>query len=650
MTALNLSLRKKIGILQGGFLLLIALIMLVTFWVNTSNKKSALVVNLAGRQRMLSQKMTKEVLGISREMEAEDKVKKVVQLLIETRNHLARTIAAQKGFDLNQHSVGFIPAKAAKEIAAKFTAGTEMMLKQTSLKPRNQENAPDPFEAGILKMFEMDRALDEYKEKVVEKDGKQYIRFMKRLVVIEACLKCHEKRENVPAFIRKNYPGDQAYDYQVGDIRGAISIKVPLYGSVADYGQSVKETMGLFDKSLKVLIDGGETIGPDGKAIHLPATSDAEIKRTLEEGANFWNEFRKNIEVIVRPGMQVDSEDFRKALTFVETNNSVLLKKMDTATTLFQEEANKNIAFQEKALIWISLLSLAGMATAFWIVNRSVIKPLEGLGKKLVLSSSGLLGTADNMLKGMQIQASRVHQSAAATEEMSATVVDVAKNAQAADASVKDAVSLAEKGMMVVSKTTEGMQRVSDTVKESAGCIESLDRDSKKIGEIVSVIDDIADQTNLLALNAAIEAARAGEQGRGFAVVADEVRKLAEKTSKATKEISTRVEEIRRGTTCVVGSMHTNVELVKQEAEHADQAGRSLKDIVAAVQNVSTMISHIAVASGQQAAAADEVATNLTNISAISDDTSGGAQNVVDSCHELSDMADQLQGMLKGKA
>jgi methyl-accepting chemotaxis protein len=209
----------------------------------------------------------------------------------------------------------------------------------------------------------------------------------------------------------------------------------------------------------------------------------------------------------------------------------------------------------------------------------------------------------------------RVHQIATAMEEMSMTVNEVAHNTTNASDSASQVASDAREGQQVVNQAVLEMRKVAEIVRSSAVIVRNLGAKSEKISEFVNVINDIADQTNLLALNAAIEAARAGEQGRGFAVVADEVRRLADRTVASTKEIRLMVNEIQKETVLAVES----IEKGKTEAEVSEnlshQADESLSKIVHSIERIENVISQIATASEQQAATASIIAGNLEEIS-----------------------------------
>ncbi|MBI3600955.1 MAG: HAMP domain-containing protein [Nitrospinae bacterium] len=254
--------------------------------------------------------------------------------------------------------------------------------------------------------------------------------------------------------------------------------------------------------------------------------------------------------------------------------------------------------------------------------------------------------TAKKTSEGSNTQSSSATQVATTMEEMSATILDIAKNTTSAVESSKNTVDAASKGGEIVQKTTKGMEDIALSVKKTSDVVTALGQSSDQIGRIISVIDDIADQTNLLALNAAIEAARAGEQGRGFAVVADEVRKLAERTTKATKEIAEMIKKIQHDTKEAVLDMNKATKEVESGVSLAREAGDALKSIISMTDNVSSMINAIATAAEEQSAASEEVSKNIEDISNVCKNTASYADSSFDGIKELSNMLNDLKTII----
>ncbi len=277
---------------------------------------------------------------------------------------------------------------------------------------------------------------------------------------------------------------------------------------------------------------------------------------------------------------------------------------------------------------------------------RNMIESVANTTERVASASEEMSTTANQQAQGAETQRDQAQQVATALQEMAATVLQVSEHSNRASDAAREAADTARQGGMIVEQTLERMRAIAETVGTTAARVEDLGRSSDQIGEIIGVIDDIADQTNLLALNAAIEAARAGEQGRGFAVVADEVRKLAERTSKATKEIAQMIKGIQSETQSAVSAMQIGTQQVDQGVATTAQAGEALNEIIRMAEQVGDMVMHIATAATEQSSATDEVNLNIEQISRITQEAAAGAQQSAKACHELSTLALDLQNMV----
>lgn len=257
-----------------------------------------------------------------------------------------------------------------------------------------------------------------------------------------------------------------------------------------------------------------------------------------------------------------------------------------------------------------------------------------------------LSSTSEQMAAGFEEVAAQAGTVATAGEEMAATSTEIAQNCNMAAQGSQQANKAAMNGAKVVEGTVQVMNRIAGRVRETAQTIDGLGDRSDQIGEIIGTIEDIADQTNLLALNAAIEAARAGEQGRGFAVVADEVRALAERTTKATREIGEMINAIQNETKGAVGIMEESVKEVENGTFEAAKSGQALQEILDQINSVAMQVNQIATAAEEQTATTAEISNNIQQITGVVHETAKGAQESAHAASQLSHLSEELQSLV----
>jgi methyl-accepting chemotaxis protein/carbonic anhydrase len=274
---------------------------------------------------------------------------------------------------------------------------------------------------------------------------------------------------------------------------------------------------------------------------------------------------------------------------------------------------------------------------------HDVILEVGGATRDVASAATEIAASSEQMAQGMGEQSTQVMQISSAIEQMSASVIEVARKSGDAANNAAESGRVAEQGGEVVDQTITGMRSISEAVTAGAASVAELGKRGDQIGQIIEVINDIADQTNLLALNAAIEAARAGEHGRGFAVVADEVRKLADRTTKATEEIGESIKAIQSETGEAVDKMNAGTEQVTTGVESATQAGESLRKIVNTARDVAGMIQSIAAAAEEQSAASEEVSRSVEAVSSVTRQATEGANQAAQAASQLSTKAEQLQ-------
>ena len=273
----------------------------------------------------------------------------------------------------------------------------------------------------------------------------------------------------------------------------------------------------------------------------------------------------------------------------------------------------------------------------------SAIRNSQDTANHLATATEQMQAQSDSARQGVTRQQLETDQIATAINEMTATVQEVARSATDAANAAGQADIEASNGKNVVAQTIESIQTLAKNVEQAADVIQRLEMDTTEIGGVLDVIKGIADQTNLLALNAAIEAARAGEQGRGFAVVADEVRTLASRTQESTEEINNMIDKLQTGAKNAVDVMEKGREQARTGVEQASLAGQSLEAITQSVATINDMNTQIAGAAEEQSTVAEEINRSVVNISQVADETASNVAQVADSSAQLEALSVDLK-------
>ena len=291
---------------------------------------------------------------------------------------------------------------------------------------------------------------------------------------------------------------------------------------------------------------------------------------------------------------------------------------------------------------------ISNMASTFNIMLgefQELITRVLNAVQEVSVASEQLSSITEQTAEGVMRQHHESDQVATAMNEMTATVQEVSRNASDAMMSSRQSDDAAVHGKVIVNEVKDGIHAMAREIEGASTTIQHLQAQSENIGAVLNVIRDIADQTNLLALNAAIEAARAGEQGRGFAVVADEVRTLANRTQESTSEIHSMIERLQTAAKNAVSSMESGQRLTLSNVKQADKAGLALDEIASAVKTISDMNAMIASAAEEQSAVAEEINRSVVNITQISDETAAGARQTTSTAGDLAGLAAQLRSL-----
>ena len=344
-----------------------------------------------------------------------------------------------------------------------------------------------------------------------------------------------------------------------------------------------------------------------------------------------------------RHEMEVESERARKIQEENERNQMAILRLLDELGDLAEGDLTVNATVSE------DFTGAIADSVNFAIDQlRQLVSAINVTAERVARASDQTQATAVELAEASENHAQEIAGASAAINEMAVSIDQVSSNAAESAAVADRSVAIAYNGAEVVQRTIDGMNTIRDQIQETSKRIKRLGESSQEIGDIVGLINDIADQTNILALNAAIQASMAGEAGRGFAVVADEVQRLAERSATATKQIETLVKTIQADTNEAVMSMESTTAEVVRGAKLAKDAGEALEEVQTVSNNLASLIQSISNAARQQAASAGHISNTMNVIQDITSQTTSGTMAAARSIGQLNEMAAALQESVSG--
>lgn len=637
----SMSLGVRLGAIMGIFALLIVGIVGVTYWVTSAQKTDALVINLAGRQRMLTQKFNKEFLDeindrqvvASAEQRAATATAQIVaDRLYYTKNIIGKlkkeTADFKAGADYREVAGSVpLPATFVREVSQSLDESAKYRYDLLSKFNINKDK-------GLRTDFE-NRAWDSlaqdpqtpYVDLIAAGQGVELRYATADVAGANACVSCHN-----------NHPKSPKKDFKLNDLMGVLVVSVPvtqdatlarelLSAEGSSKNDTIEKTRELFETTLTALRQGGTTYKDLAmtQPVSVPANTNPDIDAKYATVGSLWGESQDAVRATRAEKVDFSSAEFVGRIRTIRERSLACLKEMNSAVAMLQANSDARTTMMGNIQYGALALTAVTFVCVLYYIRRRVTGPITKIiaglneGADQVNDAASQVSSASQQsAEGASEQASSLEETSSALEQMAAMTRTNAENAKQANQLSTQARDAAQAGDKTMHQLNEAMI--------------GINKSSGKISKIIKVIEEIAFQTNLLALNAAVEAARAGEHGKGFAVVADEVRNLAQRAAQAARETT--------------GLIEDSTSKAKEGTDVASEVGKALGAIVGDVTKVTDLVDGITKASEEQAQGVDQVNTAVSQMDKVTQQNAAGAEESAAAAEELSAQALAVKGMV----
>lgn len=563
----------------------------------------------------------------------------------------AREFAAEQGkhnvfrqdLTTKEEILRTVPIFAAMKVAKKKANELGFTLKIPKESPRNPDNEPDEYERSILNILNRKEISETW---AIDEQTKQ-LRFFRPVELTSECMKCHgDPAKSMEYWGRndgKDITGTAMEGWKTGEIHGAFEVLMPMAPVEAAVSQKALGIAGIsFGITLIIILIGWYV----AVRIKRPLQR-LEVAADRLAGGDFESTIKVESQDEVGRLSRAFNEMNGKLLQRNNEQNAYLNNSVEEILESMQKFSNGDLTVEVVPKKDDAIGNLfRGFNEA---VNkiRAALQHIMQLTDKAKAETEQIASNSRQIASGSLTQAHQSGELAAAVEEMAATIMDTTRNTTVSAESARTISNNAKQGSSILGETQKSMVQITTAVGTNGKMIDQLVANMVQVGDIARTIEDIADQTNLLALNAAIEAARAGEHGKGFAVVADEVRKLADRTRNATTEIGRSIQTIQKESKDVVQSMESSLGAVEKGSGMMEQVVSVFDRITMDIHGLSDLINQVAAASEEQSAVTEQISQTINGISSVANEHAVGSEGLTRSVEELralnENLVDQIQ-------